>query len=194
MIYENIESLLQRYIKFGITSIVDVGGPMRNFDVRDKYKNDPFTPNLFLTGPLVSTYQPEAFNIEDAPIVKVETEEEALELVRLQAERNPDFIKIWYIDLPYLPADSSFPMMQAVVKESHKLGLPVAIHATELNTAKLAIEAGGDYLVHSVRDPIDEEFIQLCLENDVVLSPSLKVSANYDLAFSGNKKPQCKRL
>ena len=188
-IAQNITKLMHRYLKFGITSLVDVGGPMSNYDYRDKFRDNLNMPNLFVTGPLVSTYQPAAFAIEDPPIIKVENEEEALELVRAQAKRNPDFIKIWYINLPYLSADSTFPMMQAVVAESHSLGMPVAIHATELQTAKLAIKAGGDYLVHSVSEPIDKEFIDLCLENDVVLSPSLKVSSNYDLAFSGKIQP-----
>ena len=188
-INQHIESTLQRYLKAGITSIVDVGGPMQNYVHRDTYKDHPNTPNIFITGPLVSTYQPPAFKIEDPPIIQVENQDEAIALVRKQKEYDPDFIKIWYINLPYFPADSAFPMVKAVVEESHKLGLPVAIHATELNTAKLAIRAGGDYLVHSVSESIDDEFIQLCLDNDIVLSPSLLVSSNYDLVFSGRFDP-----
>ncbi len=185
----HLESMLNRYVTYGITTIVDVGGPMRNFKYRDIYKSKPSTPNIFLTGPLVSTYLPPAFQIEDPPIVKVERSEEAINLVNEQLSYHPDFIKIWYIDLPYFPADSAFEMIKDVVQESHRLDLPVAIHATELNTAKLAIKAGGDYLVHSVSEPIDDEFIQLCLDNDVVLSPSLKVSTNYDLVFAKTLKP-----
>lgn len=173
------ENLLRRYLAIGITSVIDVGGPMKNYDLRDKLKGRNDLPTLFMTGPLVSTYQPAEFAIDDAPIFRVKSEEEARQLVRKQVDKKPDFIKIWYITLPQQSAESTFDIVKAAIDESHKNNLRVAVHATELNTAKLAIHAGADFLVHSVDDEIDEDFITLIKENDVVYCPTLIVHGKY---------------
>lgn len=180
---ENAPNFLQRYLAAGITSVIDMGGPFFNYAVRDSFSDPSAYPNLYLTGPLISTYQPEAFEIEDAPILKVENAEEAVELVRRQLPYRPDFIKIWYIARKPEDADESYPIVEATIKESHAKGLRVAVHATELYTAKLAIRAGADILVHSVDDPIDQEFIDMVLEKNVAYVPTLVVHGNYIKSF-----------
>ena len=177
--------ILQSYLHLGITTVVDVGGPMANYAIRDQHKDEVGYPNLYLTGPLISTYQPKELTTSDPPIIKVHTEEEAREMVRAQLPYQPDFIKIWYISLPTLPADQTYQIVQAAVDESHSHGLAVAIHATQLMTAKLAIKAGADVLVHSVSQPIDSEFIDMILANDVTYVPTLLVHGNYTKAFGG---------
>jgi imidazolonepropionase-like amidohydrolase len=184
---ENFEDIAQRYVKLGITTVIDVGGPMTNFDIREQVKGREGFPNIFITGPLISTYQPKAFDIDDPPIIKVNSEEEARAEVRKQLPYKPDLIKIWYIHSQDLPAESTYAIIEATVDESHKHGLPVAVHATQLNTAKLAVRAGADFLVHGIDDkPVDAEFISMLIENEVVLSPTLMVIHKYYEAFSGN--------
>ena len=180
---DNVSEILKSYLRVGITSVVEIGGPMLNYQFRKDYHSDNGHPNLYLTGPLISTYQPEAFKIDDPPIIKVNTQEEARQQVRNQIPYDPDFIKIWYISLPNLTADQTFDIVKAAIDESHKHGIRVYVHATQLNTAKLAVHAGADVLVHSVRQPIDEEFVQMLLDGQVSYIPTLNVSANYNLAF-----------
>lgn len=180
---DHAEELLQSYLKAGVTTVVDVGGPMYNYKIREQFSNKNGMPNILVTGPLVSTYQPEAFQIEDPPIVKVTTEEEARDLVRKQVPFKPDFIKIWYIHMRSMPASETYNLVAAAVDESHKNNLKVAVHATQLNTAKLAVKAGANILVHSVSMPIDDEFIDMVKANDVSLIPTLVVHGNYNLAF-----------
>lgn len=183
--HENLDNTLDRYLKVGITTVYDVGGPMANYDIRKMANEKEVAPNVFLTGPLVSTYQPKAFEIEDPPIIKVHTEEEAREVVRKQLPFKPDFIKIWYINLPDLTADQTFKLIQAAIDESHKHDLPVAVHATELSTAKLAVKAGANFLVHNVDDePVDQEFIKLLKDNNVTLIPTMIVAGKYSQVFS----------
>lgn len=180
----NAEDLLRRYLSCGITTVVDVGGPMYNFKIRDAFKDNLNTPNIFLTGPLISTYQPPAFNIKDSPIIKVGTSEQARELIRQQLPHHPDFIKIWYITLPTQTAESSYNIVKASIEESHSHGLKVAVHATQLNTAKLAIKAGADILVHSVDNPVDEDFIKMLKDSAVTYVPTLIVHGKYMEVFS----------
>lgn len=184
---DNASKILKSYLRLGITSVIDMGGPMSNYYLRDQYGNSPEYPNLFVTGPLISTYQPSELNVDDPPIIKVKTTAEAREMVRVQLPYHPDFIKIWYINLPSLSADSTYDLVEAAIQESHIHGLRVAVHATELNTAKLAIRAGADILVHSVSNPIDEEFIEMLKINDVFYIPTLNVHENYDLVFANEK-------
>lgn len=181
---EQAPDLLKRYLRSGITTVIDVGGPMYNYTIRDLYRDSTQYPNLFLTGPLVSTYQPAAFQIEDPPIVKVNSKEEAIALVQKQLPYRPDFIKIWYIASRNLSAEATYEIIQATIQESHRHGLKVAVHATQLNTAKLAVKAGADILVHSVDEPVDEAFIQSLEEQQVVYIPTLMVGGQYLKAFS----------
>ena len=191
---DNASDILKRYLRCGITTVIDVGGPLYNFEIRKQFKDNRLYPNLFLTGPLVSTYQPEAFKIDDPPIVKVNSPEKAINLVQQQLPYRPDFIKIWYIVTREQSPESNYAIVEATINESHKHGLKVAVHATALSTAKLAIKAGADILVHSVRETIDEEFIQLVLKNDVVYIPTLIVYGNYDKAYAQEINPSAADL
>ncbi len=186
---ENAGNLLQRYLACGITTVVDVGGPMYNFKIRDQFEDSKSHPSVFITGPLVSTYQPLAFQIDDAPIIKVETAEDARKMVREQLPHKPDFIKIWYIVRTNQTAESTYDIIKATVEEAHKNGLPVAVHATQQNTAKLALKAGADILVHSVDNlEIDDEFIEMLKKNDAAYIPTLVVYNNYTKTFADQHK------
>ncbi|MEZ4992518.1 MAG: amidohydrolase family protein [Saprospiraceae bacterium] len=180
---------LKRYLRCGITTVIDVGGPMSNYEIRNQYGHSTAYPNLFLTGPLVSTYQPEAFQIDDPPIIKVDSKEEAVALVQQQLPYQPDFIKIWYIVLPGQSAEATYEIVQATIEESHRHGLKVAVHATQLETARLAVQAGADILVHSVDDPLDEVFINELINKKVVYIPTLTVHGNYVTTFKQDTKP-----
>ena len=182
----NAGDLLKRYLSLGITTVIDPGGPMANYRLRDSFNRSDNYATLLLTGPLVSTYQPKAFQISDAPIIKVNNEQEAIDLVKKQLPYKPDFIKIWYIVLSNQTAETTYPIIEATIKESHKNNLKVAVHATQLKTAKLAIKAGADILVHSVDEPVDEEFIAMLVKNKVTYIPTLMVHGKYVEVFNKN--------
>ncbi|MBK9716948.1 MAG: hypothetical protein IPO85_05425 [Saprospiraceae bacterium] len=93
---DNMYDLMARYLACGITNVIDVGGPMSNFDIREKVNNEISSPNALVTGPLISTIQPIGFNKDDLPIIKASSEKEAREMVRKQLPFKPDFIKIWF--------------------------------------------------------------------------------------------------
>lgn len=182
---DNAEDLMKRYTAAGVTHLCDVGGPMSNYDIRDLSETLAHAPKLFVTGPLISTYQPEAFKLADPPIVKINSPEEARALVQKQLPFKPSFIKIWYIVGRSQTAQSNLPIIEATIEESHKAGVKVAVHATQLETARLAVKAGADILVHSVDDKaVDEEFVKLLIAHKVSYIPTLRVSNNYDKVFS----------
>jgi len=184
-VMDNLAGIMARYIACGITTVADVGGPFSNYSVRDKVNNDPLSPNAWVTGPLISTYLPNNLDKKDPPIVKVNNEQEARDLVKRQVPYKPDFIKIWYIVLPNQKAESSLPVIRAAIEESHANGLKVAVHATEYETARLAVENGADILVHSVDDKIlDAPMLELLKRKQTVYIPTLIVAQNYSRTFT----------
>ncbi len=179
-IKENMYDLMARYLACGITNVIDVGGPMSNFAIRERVNNEITSPNALVTGPLISTLQPTGFIKEDLPIIKASTAQEAIALIAKQLPYKPDFIKIWYLAKDTKEAMDNLPMVKAAIDETHRNGLKACVHATEYETAKLAVEAGADILVHSVDDKlIDEPFLQLLKAKNVTYIPTLQVYDNY---------------
>ena len=74
---------------------------------------------------------------------------------------------------------------RATIEESHAHKIRVAVHATELETARAAVEEGADVLVHSVIDkPMDDAFVKLLKDRHVILCPTLVVFERYGRTFS----------
>jgi imidazolonepropionase-like amidohydrolase len=188
-IRDNIDDVFMRYIRCGITTVIDLGGPYWNFDVREKAKNTKLSPRVYTPGPLITPYMPDVFKTEDPAFVLVNSEEEARQEVRKQVQHKADLIKIWYIVGRGHTAEGFFPIAKAIVEESHKNKLPCFVHATELETAKKAMEAGCDVLVHNVRDQeIDKDFLKLAKKNNVILIPTMWVFESYASVYGKKLK------
>ncbi len=184
-IKSHLDDVFARYIRCGITSVVDVGGPMWNFEVRKKANAMQKAPRVAVAGPLISSVSREKLDLGDPPIVKIDTPDQAREFVRKLAEQKPDLVKIWYIVDKDHPVDSFRPIVRATIEESHAHKIRVAVHATELETARAAVEEGADVLVHSVTDkPVDDMFVKLLRDRHVILCPTLVVFERYGRTFS----------
>ncbi len=195
-IKSHLDDVFARYIRSGITSVVDVGGPMWNFEVRKKANATAKAPRVAVAGPLISSVSREKLDLGDPPIVKIDTPEQAREFVRKLAGRKPDLVKIWYIVDENHPVESFRPIVRATIEESHAHKIRVAVHATELETARAAVEEGADVLVHSVIDkPVDDAFVKLLKDRNVILCPTLVVFERYGRTFSNqlNLTPEEKK-
>jgi imidazolonepropionase-like amidohydrolase len=184
-IKSHLDGTFARYLRCGITSVVDVGGPMWNFEVRKKANATARAPRVAVAGPLISSVAREKLDLGDPPIVKIDTPDQARAFVRKLAEQKPDLVKIWYIVDKDHPVDSFRPIARATIEESHAHKIRVAVHATELETARAAVEEGADVLVHSVVDqPVDDAFVKLLKERHTILCPTLVVFERYGRVFS----------
>ncbi|MEY2540924.1 MAG: hypothetical protein QOI22_526 [Verrucomicrobiota bacterium] len=185
LVKKNLPDTFQRYLRSGITSVVDIGGPFWNFEVRKIANSTAKAPRVAVAGPLISSVSRPQLDLGDPPIVKIDNPDQAREFVRKLAPNNPDFVKIWYIVDKDHPVDSFRPIVRATVEESHARKLRVAVHATELETARAAIEEGADVLVHSVVDKeIDDRFVKLLQDRHVILTPTLVVFERYSRTFA----------
>lgn len=185
---EAIPDYFSRYLRLGITTVADVGGPMKNFVIRDSVAKAHLSPNVLVTGPLFSMVRDEELEIgNDIPIMKISSIAQADSLMAVMLPLKPDYIKIWYIVTPDLPADKTFPVVKHIAERTHAAGLKLAVHATQLKTAELAIEAGADILVHSVdNEAIPAKLIRTMREKNVAYIPTLIVMGNYYKTFSGH--------
>lgn len=173
------------WLASGVTGVIDVGGPFWNFDVRAAADRSDAAPRVATTGPLVSMVARPQLDLGDPPIIKVDSPAAARDLVRRELERKPDFIKVWFIHRSGDDMAAQEAIVKAAADAAHAAHVRLAVHATELDTAKAALRAGADYLVHSVSDaPVDGEFIRLVRANQALLCPTLFVINGYQYALS----------
>jgi imidazolonepropionase-like amidohydrolase len=184
-IKRNLPDALGRYIRCGITSVVDVGGPFWNFEARRIANSTAKAPRVAAAGPLISSVSRPQLDLGDPPIVKIDTPEQGREMVRKLAVQKPDYVKIWYIVNDENPVEKFRPVVHAVIEESHTRKLRVAVHATELEAARTAVEEGADLLVHSVTDKlVDDAFVKLLKQKGIILCPTLVVFERYGRTFA----------
>ncbi|PYK40927.1 MAG: amidohydrolase [Verrucomicrobia bacterium] len=184
-IKKNLPDTFVRHLRSGITSVVDVGGPFWNFEVRKIANATAKAPRVAVAGPLISSVSRPQLDLGDPPIVKIDNTEQAREFVRKLAAQNPDLVKIWYIVDKDHPVDSFRTIVRATIEESHARKIRVAVHATELETARAAVEEGADVLVHSVTDkPVDDAFVKLLNDRRIILCPTLVVFERYGRTFA----------
>ena len=186
-IRSHVDDTLSRYLAAGITSVVDNGGPLWNYTVRAQARSLDRAPRVAVAGPLISSVDRLQLDCGngDLPIIKCTTPEHARALVRRQISEDTDFSKIWWLVTPEMPLEAFRPVAEAVVDESHAAGVRVLAHAMELETARAAVTAGADVLVHSVGDEdIDDAFVSLLLDRAIVYCPTLSVKEGYHYALS----------
>jgi len=178
LIRRDLPLTLARYLRCGITGVVDMGGPNWNFQVRDQAAKTALAPRVWVAGPLFTPGPlkgrdggPHFLTTGADPAVIAGTTPEAARLeVRRQAALKTDFIKIWVSEGP------TTPVQQAVYDEAKVLGLKVAVHSTSLAGATEAVRAGASILVHSVIDqPLPDQLLADMKARGVVLIPTLVV-------------------
>jgi imidazolonepropionase-like amidohydrolase len=178
------------WLASGVTSVVDIGGPFWNFEMRDEARKRDAAPRVAVAGPLISMIDRAKLDLGDPPIIKVTTPEEARALVQRELAFKPDFIKVWFINRPGDNLAAQEAIVKATGDAAHAAGVRLAVHATELDVAKAALRAGADYLVHSVENaPVDQEFLTLAKHNHALYCPTLFVVTGYRLALSNTWRP-----
>jgi imidazolonepropionase-like amidohydrolase len=189
-VHDNMDDFLRRYLRIGITSVVDVGSTKNFLMQKDSFANKTYAPFISMTGPLLTTWIPEPYtNLNnDVPFHLMKTEEDTRQAVRDQVKLKADFIKIWYIVMDSnveRGAAKNLTLVKAAIDEAHKNNLRVAVHATERLTAQMSVEAGADFLVHNIEDEIiKDDFIQLLKKKKTVVCPTLIVGTNYGRSFT----------
>jgi imidazolonepropionase-like amidohydrolase len=157
---ENLQAQLALYARYGVTTVVSLGGDgPEAIRLRDAQNTpDLDRARIFVAGKIVDADTPEA----------------ARKMVDEDAGMSVDFIKIRVDDNLGSGKKMTPEVYQAVIDQAHQHNLPVAIHLYYLDDAKGVLKAGGDFIAHSVRDKeMDQEVIDLLKGRNVCLCPTL---------------------
>lgn len=155
-----VKGQLELYASFGITTIKSHGNePEEAWSWRDKSQNpDHPSARLYMAGSRI------------ASITRASAVDEAKFVLR----RKPNFIKLAVDDNLGRKEKMPLEVAGAVIETSTDQDRLVTAHVVKLDDAKALLELGAGFIAHSVRDkPVDQEFIDLLIEKDVCLSPTL---------------------
>ncbi len=171
------ETFFRSYLCSGVTAVFDVGGMSWTVRLPERAAQDSRTPAVRAAGPLLSTISHEILNLPaDKQLIHISDEATAREGARYLAAIGASAIKVWFIRVE---PDAEAAVM-AAGDEANKLELPLIVHATSLDTAKVAVKAGARLLVHSVVDAdVDEEFLTLARAAGTAYCPTLTVRSGY---------------
>ena len=148
------------YARYGVTTVFSLGGDGEaGFAVRSEQTSPALTrARVFLAGPVITDDDPD----------------EARATVNRIAASNPDLIKIRVDDNLGRTRKMPEATYRAIIEQAHTHGLRVAAHIFYLADAKPLLEAGADFIAHSVRDTtVDTELIDLLKTRDVCYCPTL---------------------
>jgi imidazolonepropionase-like amidohydrolase len=175
------QKYLRSYVCSGITGVVDPGGPMWTFDLRESREDDRLSPRLAVSGPLLATYDPAPLELEDDdPIWLMKDDIQIAGLLERLASRRPDMVKIWFVSRQGDDLAAQAALVRSAITHIHGRKLRAAVHATSLETARIAVQAGADILVHSVTDrELDDEFVAEVVRRKVIYVPTIIVGRSY---------------
>ncbi|WP_153797436.1 amidohydrolase family protein [Foetidibacter luteolus] len=158
--YANIVDNLAIYARYGITSVVSLGGDKKEAEPLRAIHDSAATgrARLFIAGEIIN-----GNNVQ-----------EALTVVDANNSMGVDIMKIRVDDQlgtsPKMPAAIYWP----VIRRAHALGYKIASHLYYLEDARDLLNAGTDMLAHSVRDkPVDDAFIALLKVKKASYCPTL---------------------
>ena len=157
---DNVARDLKTYAAYGITTVVSLGDDQAaGIAARDAQKTPSLDrARLFVAGPVL------------AP----KTVDEARTLVDADAAMKVDIVKIRVDDNLGTTPKMAPEIYKAVIDQAHKKGLRVAVHLFYLEDAKAVLDAGADFIAHSVRDTaVDDSFVAMLKRRNVCYCPTL---------------------
>ena len=174
------------YLCSGITAVYDVGGHQWTLALGEQAEDNPNAAHVRAAGPLVTHAGRDILHTDDYDtFLPMSDAEESRESVRKLKNWGSTAVKVWYL----APSEERRAILDAAIMavgdEARAQGLPLIVHATTLREAKVAIRAGASLLVHSIfAEDVDDEFIQLVVDNDVIYTPTIVVGPNWTRAVT----------
>ena len=156
----NVLRDLKTYAAYGVTTVFSLGDDQdAGFKARDAQSTPALDrARLFAAGPVLAPKSPD----------------DAVRLVGENVAMGVDIIKIRVDDNLGTTPKMAPEIYKAVIAEAHKKGLRVAVHLFYLQDAKAVLDAGADFIAHSVRDTmVDDEFVAMMKRRNVCYCPTL---------------------
>ena len=157
---ENIIDNLSIYARYGITTVVSLGGDKPDAETLRAVNDTTNTTHarLFIAGEIINGKTP-----EEAMAVADSNHHMGVDIMKIRVDDNLG-------TSPKMPEE----IYRAAIKRAHELGYKMATHMYYLDDARKLLDAGSDMMAHSVRDlPVDEAFIQLIKQKKASYCPTL---------------------
>jgi imidazolonepropionase-like amidohydrolase len=156
----NVTRDLKTYAAYGVTTVFSLGDDQAaSFAARDSQRTPSLDrARLFAAGPVLAPK-----SVDDARRLVAEDAAMKVDIVKIRVDDN-------------LGTTQKMPpeIYRAVIDEAHKRNLRVAVHLFYLEDAKQVLDAGADFIAHSVRDTdVDEPLIAMLKRRDVCYCPTL---------------------
>jgi len=151
---------LRKYAVYGVTTVFSLGDEQPPvFAARDaQNRPDLNRSRVFAAGPVLAP----------ATVAEVPA------LVARNLEMKANVLKIRVDDTLGTTQKMAPEIYQAVIREAHARGQRVAVHMFYLADAKGVLDAGADFLAHSVRDAdVDQDFIAKVKARNVCVCTTL---------------------
>jgi imidazolonepropionase-like amidohydrolase len=172
------------FVRSGVTAVFDVGGYPWTRDIGAATELASDAPHVAAAGPLLATVVPAALRLPDQDqLLLMEDEEDVRAMVRSHKQQGSQAIKVWFINRRDVFEENA-ALVRIAGDEAQKQGLPLIVHATELATAQVAVEAGAQLLVHSVEDrPVSKKFLAAAKAAGTFYCPTVTVRRGYTQLF-----------
>jgi imidazolonepropionase-like amidohydrolase len=157
---ENVARDLHTYAAYGVTTVFSLGDDQAaGIAARDAQRTPSLDrARLFVAGPVLAPKTPE----------------EARKLVADDQAMKVDIVKIRVDDNLGTTPKMAPEIYRAVIDEAHKRGLRVAVHLFYLDDAKSVLDAGADFIAHSVRDKdVDDALVAMLKRRNTCYCPTL---------------------
>lgn len=160
----NAPADLSTYAAYGVTTVFSLGGePASVFAERAAQRTPSGAASLararvHVAGPVLNPTSPDDARAKVAEV----------------AAQHVDIVKIRVDDDLGAATKMAPDVYRAVIAEAHRLGLRVATHLYYLADAHALLDAGTDFVAHSVRDlPVDDALVAKLKTRGVCYSPTL---------------------
>ena len=151
---------LRTYAAYGVTTVFSLGDEPASVFASRAAQSTPTLDHarVFLAGPVLAPTTPDDARAKVAGV----------------ADQKVDIVKIRVDDNLGTTTKMAPDVYRAVIDEAHKRGLRVAVHLFYLADAKSVLDAGADYVAHSIRDSdVDADVIGKLKQRNVCVSPTL---------------------
>lgn len=181
-----LEDMLTR---FGFTTVVDTASDIENTAaLRARIESGELPgPRIYTTGFGLYPHDGIPVYLQDLPpevlaqLPQPETVEQALAVVQANLERGADATKL-FLMTPQAGGKVDFmdpEIALAAADETHRRGLPVLAHPTDIEGIELAIESGVDILVHTTigngKTVWEPALIEQMISGEMAVVPTLKL-------------------
>ena len=196
LIYFILANSARAFLRFGITTIRDVGCHDDNAIVLREAIRLGLTdgPRILSCGRIISATAPGA-RLFHSMYEEADGPWEIRRCVRNQLRRGADYIKVMAGGARSVlredpePAQLTKDEMEALVDEAHRLGLRVAAHAEGLGAVRVAVEARVDTVEHGLSLHRAPELLEQMARSGAVLVPTLSTFHDVGTRFAERWTP-----